>query len=933
MLVIASDDVLEFDQTGMRIAIRLTRLEIGLIIVLIGGVTVVAGLSVYYVLNHFMPFHRSRSDLPGFLPSPVCTDKWPELDLILVIGSFTLPFLSHIVISGLSRVVSQTFFGIDAAFSSLDYSEAGLLRSTGFVFILLAVSIAVGVWWHWRRWLVTASVFFTVFVVLFTTVFTNGNGLASGMVGSLGYWLEQQAVERGSQPFYYYGLMVSLYEYLPLIGVVAAVLYVLVRRPISQILSKSWFPHKISPPSFVPHSPGLFLFFLLFWAFSSWPIYSIAGERMPWMTVHLVVPMILISGWVIGKGIEGIDWRHIIQRAGWVVAVVAPLGFAALIQTVSTWLGLPAAFRPFSGYGIGQLNTTLNFLSAFSILLLALGVLYWAHRQLGATAFARVLIAVTLGVLTVLTIRTAWAFAYINYDSASEFLVYAHGSPDVRVVMQQVEEISQRTAGDRSIDVGFTADGSYPLMWYLRNYPNAVRLPNPPSRADLDKSIIIAGDAEWNGIEPYLGNNYTCHPFNFMWWPMQDYNNLNWQRIYYAVVNPEMRGAVWDIVFRRDYRKYEQVTGKTIRPSAWPLRDGLRLCIRRDLRAQVGTEYSGPLVSMVPPRDDGSSPLSYADLEQSADADLEVQVLGTFGKLNNPHGMAFSDAGFLYVADTDNHRIVKLSARGDVVDTWDSAWWKGGSSWTANGCLDETGQALALSDGEFCEPWGVAVGLDGRVYVADTWNHRVQAFSSEGVFLNKVGTFGLSGGSISSAPTQFYGPRDLVVDQLGRIYVSDTGNKRIQVFDADLNYLYSFGGPGIVEGRLDEPVGLTIGSDDLLYVADTWNRRVQVFTLTGDFVRAWPVIGWESQSAVNKPYIFVDSTDRVYLSDPEGSRLIVFDRLGVPQAVFRGSENSYLGLPAGVVLDPVGQLWVSDAANHRLLRFPPLQFADQKGSE
>jgi DNA-binding beta-propeller fold protein YncE len=211
------------------------------------------------------------------------------------------------------------------------------------------------------------------------------------------------------------------------------------------------------------------------------------------------------------------------------------------------------------------------------------------------------------------------------------------------------------------------------------------------------------------------------------------------------------------------------------------------------------------------------------------------------------------------------------------------------------------------------------------VYVADTWNHRVQVFNSEGEFLAKVGRFGQSGGAIAAAPGQFYGPRDVAVNEAGRLYVSDTGNKRVQVFDADLNYLYAFGGPGIVEGRLDEPVGLAWGPDSLLYVADTWNRRIQAFTPQGDFVRAWPVSGWAGQSVFNKPYLAIDSAGRVYASDPEGQRVLVFDALGAPLAVLKGAESRAWPSPAGLALDAQDRLWLSDATGNGLARFSAVE--------
>jgi streptogramin lyase len=922
--VAAGDNVIEFDEAGSRIAMRLTRFEMAFVVVLIATATVIAGVGAYAVLNRLMPFKGGER---------------PALDLILVMGTFALPFLAPFGVTFLSRLVSGGIFGIDAAFSALDYSEAGLLRSAGFVFVLLAVSAAVGLWWDWRRWLVAAAVFYVIFVVLFTTVFTNGNGLASGMVGSLSYWLEQQDVQRGSQPSYYYGLLVPLYEFLPLIGFLVAGVYVLVRGFRRKESQPDDAPEQVvattSPPD-IQQDPdrreslsleAIFVLFLLFWTVGTWAAYSFAGEKMPWLTTHFAVPMILLTGWVVGKLIGGADWRAIL-REGWILIVAVLVGFAALVQTVSPWLAAEGSARPFSGYGLGQLNTTMQFLSALLVLAVCLVASYWVWQRIGRAAAVRVTALVVLAVVAVLTIRTAWLFAYVNYDYASEFLVYAHSTPDVREVMEQVEDISRRTAGELSLDIGYTADGSYPFIWYLRNYPNASQLPNPPSRPDLEKPVIIAGDQEWAGIEPYLGDNYVCNQQNFLWWPMQDYYGLTWERIRHALTNPQMRAALWDIVLRRDFGKYEDATGKTVRLSEWPLRDRFRFCVRRDVLEQVWSESAGPIEVITEPGEVGLEPPDFAGLVQPTVADLVVSGLGPVGNLNSPHGMAIDGDGYIYVADTANHRVVKLSPDGSVNDTWDSTWWRGRDSWKP-GCLDAGDNSLALGDGEFCEPWGISVGPDGNIYVADTWNHRIQIFSPNGEFLNKFGVFGQSGSSITSAASQFYGPRDVAVADNGNIYVTDTGNKRIQVFGPDYQFLYAFGGPGIVEGRLDEPVGLAIGLDSLIYVADTWNNRAQVFSPDGDFVREWPIVGWNSQSVVNKPYIALDSAGHVYVSDPEGPRILVFDDVGNPLAALGGPGNSIFQLPTGVILDSQDNLWVSDAVNQRLLRFPALYFGEE----
>src|SRR4026209_2341477 len=92
-----------------------------------------------------------------------------------------------------------------------------------FVAVFFLVSVLVGMLWN-RNWWKYAVLFWGVYTILFTTFFTNAPGFFTGLIGSLGYWLVQQGVERGSQPEYYYLLVqIPMYEFLPVIGTLLAV--------------------------------------------------------------------------------------------------------------------------------------------------------------------------------------------------------------------------------------------------------------------------------------------------------------------------------------------------------------------------------------------------------------------------------------------------------------------------------------------------------------------------------------------------------------------------------------------------------------------------------------------------------------------------------------------------------------------------------------
>ncbi len=225
--------------------------------------------------------------------------------------------------------------------------------------------------------------------------------------------------------------------------------------------------------------------------------------------------------------------------------------------------------------------------------------------------------------------------------------------------------------------------------------------------------------------------------------------------------------------------------------------------------------------------------------------------------------------------------------------------------------------------GQFQEPWGVAVGADGEVYVADTWNHRIQVFDAKGTYLREWGQFG-EAANPQGPDSLLYGPRAIVCDDDGTLWVADTGNKRVIHFDPNGVVLGALGGFGTEEGRLQEPVGLALDRNGLLYVADTWNQRVQVFDgLT--FVRSFPVYAWTGTSVTNKPYLAVDAQGHVLVTDPEGYRVLEFSGEGELLQSWGqyGDSLSSMNLPTGIVVDAQGRIYVSDSQNNRVLRYDP----------
>jgi DNA-binding beta-propeller fold protein YncE len=199
----------------------------------------------------------------------------------------------------------------------------------------------------------------------------------------------------------------------------------------------------------------------------------------------------------------------------------------------------------------------------------------------------------------------------------------------------------------------------------------------------------------------------------------------------------------------------------------------------------------------------------------------------------------------------------------------------------------------------------------------------VQKFTPDGKFIKMWGYFGQG-----EKPEAFWGPRGIVVDEKGDIFVADTGNKRIVEFDSQGNSITQFGSAGLDPGQLDEPVGITLDAAGRVYVADTWNQRVQVFTpdSTGKNYTStltFDINGWFGQSLDNKPFIAVDQAGNIYVTDPEGYRVLEFTPDG---KIIRGwgdtgDPTDTLGLPSGIAIDAQGHVWVSDAGNNRIMRF------------
>ena len=609
-------------------------------------------------------------------------------------------------------------------------------------------------------------------------------------------------------------------------------------------------------------------------------------------------------------------------------ALLAYLMKEDLISLSIVALGLLAVITFFSslinGASVLSLSSTpeldpASFTSSqvrFGAALLALfvsivGIVYLS-RQPRKSAFVGLVTLTVFGLLAVQTARTSFRAAYIFYDDATEYLVYAHGATGVKDVMAQVEELSQRTAGGLNAVVAYDASApdtgvSWPMVWYLRDF-TALRSFDQPTRSLRDAVAVIVDQKNFDKIEAALGDGFYRFDYIRMWWPNQDYFNLDRPRVLNAITNPSIREGIFDIWFNRDYTQYAQAIGSTTMTlTTWQPADQMRLYVRKDVASQIWNYGVGPSEAPI-----SVDPYEAGIITLGADQIFDSSRFSPLG-LNAPRSIAAGLNDDLYIADSRNHRILHISSDGSLLQEWGTF-------------ADQA--AGDAPPGTFNEPWGVAVGPDGSVYVSDTWNHRVQKFTADGEPIATWGQYGQPIPEVPESNSSFWGPRGIAVSPQGQVFVADTGNKRIVVFDEDGNYITAFGSAGLDPGQFDEPVGVAVAPSGTVYVADTWNQRIQAFLPSEDGLTYFPTLQWDvnawfGQSLDNKPFIAAGPDEHVFISDPEGYRVIEFTETGEFVRTWGafGIGPEEIGLASGIAVDQQGFVWLSDAGNNRILRY------------
>jgi len=352
-----------------------------------------------------------------------------------------------------------------------------------------------------------------VFVVLYTSLFTNMGGLASGTFGALGYWLGQHGVQRGEQPWFYYLVMLPQYEPIAVTGFFVG----LVATGWSGIRAL-FGGHELSPAWRTQA-------FLVYWSAVMFAVLSWAGEKMPWLVIHIVVPMCLLAGQFAGRLVERcLFWWETCsptqRRIGFALGTVTLILLAQWFLTMA-WV-TAGSFDTTSGlpHRTTRSDTTFVLRLAWVPLLSALVLLVATAVDRRWRSYAG---AVTLGFLTgalLFQIHAGWRVTYREGDVPRDMLIYVQTAPHVIQLIRDLERLSLELTGGMNLEIWYDSGTQWPMNWYLREFPNRRYFGTTLSNLPEHPPPVILYSLEYLRPETdaLLRSQYTAYDYPMRWW-------------------------------------------------------------------------------------------------------------------------------------------------------------------------------------------------------------------------------------------------------------------------------------------------------------------------------------------------------------------------------------------------------------------------------
>lgn len=815
-------------------------------------------------------------------------------DVLILLGTMTLPLLTPMARIPLERFgVLETDIPLTAGkfTSRLNWefhlntgaTSTDRLALAGLFAVTVSAAAYVGLQWKPKLW---ALCFFggaIIYLTLMTSFWTNWDGLVSGPWGSLDYWRTQQHVYRGDQPWYYYFMVMPAYEFLTLAICLGGLWWSVVRG-------------------------NAFSRFLVFWLAGQWLALSYGSEKMPWLNTHLAVPSAILAAWTVNRA-----WGAWNPRPGG-RTVATTLGAVAAASAVAVML---IVLLP----GGGALNALKVVLAAALA-----GVAAYTVRSRGREVAGLALVTAVVAGFAFFSLRTMVQASFTRGDVPKDLLIYTQSSPDIPLIMADINRLAEATGKGYYLPIAVDGSDSFawPWAWYLRDFKCVSH--TDLGKADLGTStcqgeeqpyqVLLVNKANKERVEDALaqqndGYYAAPRPYPHRWWFNEAYKSAvqvtkgeecsadsgNCGPFRFATWKTLLDGVVhggWPATWYKFWRDHDPDDITTLNPNALP-GAACKSCGSVDAVAYFPATFDIKTGKLSP-----TGAPQVAPVRNDSEGRPVFGGAGTFpGSLSSPADIETDAAGNLYVVDAKFRRLQKYDRDGNFL---------------ASVPIRLSPSASA----EQSEPWGLAVAPDGTIAVADTFGWRVRLFDRD---LKPLATFGNPPDSTRPVgPLDLFGPRDLIFDNAGNLWVTDTGHDRIVVYTPAGEFVREFGSQGSGPGQFDEPIGLARADDGTIFVADMYNGRVVLLDSSGDFKSAFPVDGWGGKLVIDKPYLRALRDGRVALSLPAANEVRIYDRSGALDATITGGGEP-LDRPYGIAETSDGKVWVVEAGRSRVRQF------------
>ena len=439
--------------------------------------------------------------------------EWKDLprsgDLLILLGTLILPLLIAFLRDPLEMGIpllrdfsifqSIPFIGkgvVDSGILAQDVVCVGSVSDRMPIIVSLLIvgglSAAVGLLWKPKIWLICALLGSVIFATFMTTFWTNVDGLCTGLWGSLDYWRDQQVVRRGEQPWFYYLMIVPPYEFLLFSLALPGLIWSFFRR-------------------------DYFAKFLSFWLIAVFFALSFAGEKMPWLTVHIALPAALLAAWSV-YNFWGY-WFNSGKKENWLkvafaifaVSIISAVAFPVAVYVQDLFLGVRVL------------------LVIFPLLLFGICI-----HQFGSRSVPFVAAILLISALSFFSLRTMTGLAFVRGDVPKDLLIYTQSSPYLKELDKRIDRIvdESQNAHEIFIAVDSKASFAWPWVWYFRDFPGRIHYGDHVDGLDFEKydySVILTTASNASYIRSELSrleikdNYFPSESYPHRWWFPETY--------------------------------------------------------------------------------------------------------------------------------------------------------------------------------------------------------------------------------------------------------------------------------------------------------------------------------------------------------------------------------------------------------------------------